>query len=184
MSVYTRAGDKGKTHLYQGKVVSKSNLRIEAVGLIDELNSLIGIVVSELKDKKIKEELTRIQSDLFEIGALLANPHSTGSGQAGSKKGKLNDRVSDFEKIIDKLEKDLPPLVNFILPGGGRVGSFLHLARTGVRKAERKIAELLEKEGVQEEIVVYINRLSDLLFMFARLINYKEKKKEIKWNPR
>lgn len=183
MSVYTRAGDKGKTHLYQGKVVSKGDLRIETIGFIDELNSLLGVVVSQLRDKKLKEELLRIQSDLFEIGALLANPHSAGSGQASSKL-KLSERVREFEKIIDKLEKDLPALSNFILPGGGRVGSYLHLARTVVRRAERKIADLLEKEGVQEEIVVYINRLSDLLFMMARLMNYKENKKETKWNPR
>ncbi len=176
MSVYTRAGDKGKTHLYQGKIVSKGSLRIDAIGFIDELNSLLGVVVSEIKDKKLKEELTRIQSDLFEIGALLANPTS--------KAKDLTDRVKDFEKIIDRLEKDLPALSNFILPGGGRVGSFLHLARTVVRRAERRIAELLEKEGTQEEIVVYINRLSDLLFMFARFINYKEKKKEVQWKSR
>lgn len=176
MSVYTRAGDKGKTHLYQGKVVSKGSLRVEAIGFIDELNSLLGIVISQIKDKKLREELVKIQSDLFEIGALLANPSSKGQ--------KLTDRVKDFERIIDKLEKDLPPLVNFILPGGGRTGSFIHLARTVVRRAERRIAELLEKEDVQEEIVVYINRLSDLLFMFARFINYKEKKKEIHWKSR
>lgn len=185
MSVYTRAGDKGKTHLYQGKVISKASLRIEAIGNIDELNSAIGLSMSELKGQSsTKIELVRIQNDLFEIGGALANPRSASSGQAGSKLEKLNNRVQNFEKIIDKLEDDLPPLANFILPGGGKSGSLLHLARTVSRRAERRIIELSEKEPMNSSIIVYMNRLSDLLFMFARFLNYKEKKKEIRWNPR
>lgn len=177
MSVYTRAGDKGKTHLYQGKTISKASLRIDAVGTVDELNSVLGISISELRGKSsIKIELASIQNDLFEIGASLANP--------SNKVQKLNGRVKQFEKIIDKLENDLPPLSNFILPGGGRAGSLLHFARTVSRRAERKIVKLSEQEKVQLEIIIYMNRLSDLLFMFARLVNYKEKRKEVQWKSR
>ncbi len=175
MSVYTKTGDKGKTSLYGGKRVSKTNLRIEAIGNIDELNSTLGVVLSSLKEKNLKDELSRIQSDLFGIGALLANPSSS---------SKLDKRGVEFEKIIDGLDKKLPELNNFILPGGGEAGSHLHLARTVARRAERRIVQLSEKENVQAEILIYMNRLSDLLFMFARFINYKEKKKERIWKSR
>ena len=203
MSVYTRTGDKGKTSLYQGKRISKGSLRVEAYGSVDELNSAIGVVLSEVqssparnatqsvaggkfKVQSSEEELIKIQSDLFEIGAALANPHSTSSGQAGSKtlNLKLDGRVSKFENIIDELDDNLPPLSNFILPGGGRAGSFLHLARTVRRRAERRIVELSEKEEVQNEIIIYINRLSDLLFMFAREVNFRDKRKEVQWKSR
>lgn len=187
MSVYTRVGDKGKTHLYQGKTISKSSLRIDVIGSVDELNSIIGLVLAEVRGKQglradalkkleIRNELVRVQNDLFEIGGALANP--------SSKVQKLSVRVTQFEKIIDKLENDLPPLSNFILPGGGRAGSYLHLARTVSRRAERRIVELNEQDRVQQEIIIYMNRLSDLLFMFARFINYKEKKKEVQWKSR
>lgn len=177
MSVYTRAGDKGKTRLYQGKLISKASLRIDAIGSVDELNSSLGVVLSELKKQNsVKNEIIRIQNDLFEIGGALANP--------SSKVQKLGSRVEDFEKTIDKLETDLPPLNNFILPGGGRAGSLLHFARTVSRRAERRIVELSEQDKVQPEIVTYMNRLSDFLFMFARFVNHKEKKKEIVWKSR
>jgi len=178
MGVYTRAGDKGKTHLYQGKTISKSSLRIDAIGSVDELNSALGVAIAQINDKglRIKDKLRKIQNDLFEIGGALANPSSKVQG--------LESRVQNFEKIIDKLEKDLPPLSNFILPGGGRTGSLLHLARTVSRRAERSIVELSEQDKVQNEIIIYMNRLSDLFFMFARFINDIKKKKEILWSKR
>lgn len=177
MSVYTRTGDRGKTSLYGGKRVFKSDLRIEAIGSVDELNSAIGIVLSLLRHKDIQKELAQIQSDLFEIGAVLAR--STGESSLHFEK-----RVADFEKLIDKLTGTLPELNNFILPGGSLPGSHLHLARSVSRRAERRIVELSQKEKVQDEILIYLNRLSDLLFMFARYINYKEKKKEVQWKSR
>lgn len=176
MSVYTRAGDKGKTHLYQGKTISKASYRIEAIGNVDELNSLLGVAMSKIKNLNFKKELIQIQNDLFEIGGALANP--------SSRVQRFEIKVKNFEKTIDDLEKDLPPLFNFILPGGGRAGSFLHLARTVARRAERRIVELSGKEKIQDEIIIYMNRLSDLLFMMARSINYKEKKKETLWSKR
>ena len=179
MGIYTRFGDKGKTSLYGGKTVSKGSLRIDAYGSIDELNSWVGVVVSETRDVKIKKELLVIQNDLFEIGASLASTIENKKYQ-----GYFGKRVKEFEERIDTLTKKLPELSNFILPGGGRSGSRLHIARTVCRRAERRVAQLSEKEKVNEEILIYINRLSDLLFTFARYTNYKEKKKEIVWKTR
>jgi len=186
MSIYTRFGDKGKTSLYGGKTVSKGSLRVDAYGSLDELNSAIGVALTEINELPIKKELLVIQNDLFEIGASLAS-----SIENKKFEGYLDKRVKDFEKQIDSLSKKLPELKNFILPGGSKGSSFLHLARTVCRRAERRVTELSEKDlpaGRQEkvlpEILVYINRLSDLLFTFARFINYKEKKKETIWSKR
>lgn len=174
MPIYTKTGDKGDTGLFNGKRVSKASSRIEAIGTVDELNSVIGYAISNIKNKKskIKKELIRIQRDLFEVGGALANP---------KQKVNLAKRTKEFEKLIDELTKKLPPLFNFILPGGGAAGSSLHLARTVCRRAERRIIALSSKEKVQPEIIVYINRLSDLFLTMSRFVNMKEKKKETIW---
>jgi cob(I)alamin adenosyltransferase len=179
MSIYTRFGDKGKTSLYGGRTVSKGSLRVDAYGSLDELNSAIGVVLIEIKDPPIKKELLVIQNDLFEIGASLAS-----SIENKKIEEYLDKRVKDFENQIDNLSEKLPELMNFILPGGGKGGSFLHLARTVCRRAERRVTELSEEEEINRKTLVYINRLSDLLFTFARFINYKEKKKETIWSKR
>lgn len=182
MPIYTKTGDKGDTGLYTGKRVSKSSLRIEAIGEIDELNSVIGLVISQIPKSKpalpagrsqITNELIGIQKDLFIIGASLANPTS--------KKTNILKRVSHFEKTIDKMTAKLPKLFNFILPGGGKAGSMLHLARTVCRRTERRIVELSKKEKVQSDALVYINRLSDLFLTMSRFVNHLEKKEEIIW---
>lgn len=175
MSVYTKTGDKGKTSLYGGKRVLKSDPRIEAVGTVDELQSVLGVVQSLNKDNKLGRELLKIQNDLFEIGWAIAKPYA---------KLDLGERVKDFEKEIDELTAKLPQLDNFILPGGGLTGSHLHQARSVARRAERSIVRLGGKESVQDSILAYMNRLSDLFFMMARYINYKEKKKEQIWKSR
>jgi cob(I)alamin adenosyltransferase len=180
MPIYTKFGDKGKTALFGGKTVSKGNIRVEAYGNLDELNSFLGVVLSQIKDKKIKAELLKIQNDLFEIGACLANITDKNYQALGKR---LKTRVLEFEKTIDLLTKDLPKLTHFILPGG-RTGSLLHYARTVSRRAERRTVALAEKEKVMDEILVYLNRLSDLLFTFARAINYQEKQKETIWSSR
>lgn len=181
MSIYTKFGDKGKTSLYAGKTVSKGSLRVNAYGTIDELNSFLGIVLVDFKNPDIKKKLIQIQNDLFEVGASLASP-ATNKHQELSKY--FRKRVSEFEKEIDNLTKKLPKLENFILPGGSTTGARMHFARTLVRRAERRVVELSEKEKINTEIIVFLNRLSDLLFMYARFINYKENKKEIKWISR
>jgi len=180
MPIYTKFGDKGKTSLFGGKTVSKGNLRIEAYGNLDELNSFLGVVLAQTKDKNIKSELLKIQQDLFDIGANLADLRVQ---QNQVIEQKLKTRVSEFEKQIDLLTKKLPILNNFILPSG-RIGSLLHYARTIARRAERRTVILAEKEKVLPEVLVYLNRLSDLLFIFARAINHKEKQRETIWSSK
>ena len=181
MSVYTRVGDKGKTSLYGGKPVSKADIRVEAYGNLDELNSFLGVVLQGLKDKTVKKEIITIQNDLFEIGSCVSSLSIKKHKELGEY---LRKRVLEFEKEIDSLTKKLPELENFILPGGSLTGSKLHFARTITRRAERRMVALSAKDKVLDEILVYLNRLSDLLFMYARYINYKEKKKELLWFTR
>ncbi|MBI2430881.1 MAG: cob(I)yrinic acid a,c-diamide adenosyltransferase [Candidatus Levybacteria bacterium] len=170
MKIYTKTGDKGETSLFGGKRVSKASLRVEAYGTVDELNSAIGVVLAKMENK----ELSNIQNDLFLIGTMLANPKAkivTG----------LQKRVEEFETLIDRMTSKLPELRNFILPGGGTTGSLLHVARTVCRRAERRVVALSQKEKVDRAILMYFNRLSDLLFTMARYVNHKEKKKEVIW---
>jgi cob(I)alamin adenosyltransferase len=177
MPIYTKFGDKGKTSLFGGKTVSKGNIRVEAYGNLDELNSFLGVILPQIKDKKIKSELLKIQNDLFGIGANLANSGKQNQSELAKN---LKARVLEFEKTIDVQTLDLPKLTNFILPSG-KTGSLLHLARTIARRAERRVVTLAEKETVSEEILIYLNRLSDLLFTFARTLNHQEKQKEVIW---
>jgi cob(I)alamin adenosyltransferase len=179
MAIYTKFGDKGKTSLFAGKIVSKASSRVNTYGTLDELNSYLGVILSKLKDKKLQKDLIFVQKDLFEIGAYLANPSNENNEILENH---LENQVKGFEKEIDDLTKSLPVLKNFILPGGGEIGSMLHFARTLTRRAERRIVELSEKEKVSSEILIYMNRLSDLLFMYARFINKKQKFKEVIWS--
>jgi len=180
LKIYTRTGDKGETSLFGGKRVGKSSFRIEAIGTIDELNSVIGVVISNyrLRITNGKKELLKIQNDLFEIGGALASPNS--KSQTSNLKY-LENRAGEFETLIDEMTGELPELRNFILPSGGSTGSHLHLARSVARRAERRIVELLKKESVDKEILIYFNRLSDLFFTMARFVNFKEKQKETIW---
>lgn len=178
MKIYTRTGDKGKTSLFSGQRISKADLRVEAYGTVDELNSVIGVAIAQIQNSKLKNQLIKIQKDLLETGSVLAQSESM-NNESGIKN--LGKRVKDFEKMIDEITAQLPALANFILPGGGKAGSLLHFARTVCRRAERKVVALAEKETVSSEIIVYLNRLSDLLFTMARFLNYKEKRKEIVW---
>ena len=193
--IYTRTGDKGKTSLFDGKRVLKSDKKVETYGTIDELNSAIGIAIAEIsnsgahrafpiskKRKKkglslITDELEEIQNDLLEIGSSLAVSTTLPVDQ-------LKNRPAEFEKLIDKLTRQLPVLTQFILPGGGKGGSLLHVARTIARRAERRVVGLSKTENVDEIIIIYLNRLSDLLFTMARFVNYKEKNKEKIWRKK
>lgn len=179
MPIYTRGGDKGKTALFSGKRVFKSDIRVDTYGTIDELNSVLGQAVAHLgkKSEKVEEELEKIQHDLFDIGASLAFPSSP------PVEG-LEKRALEFEKQIDIMTEKMPELKNFILPGGGKAGSVLHVARTLARRSERRIVALMQKEEIDEGIVKYINRLSDLLFTMARYVNHVEKQKETKWRKK
>src|SRR5690348_989404 len=181
MPIYTRTGDKGKTSLFDGTRVLKSHRRVDTYGTIDELNSMIGAALAFLGNRergaginKVRSELEKIQHDLLDIGSALATPHPM------PVEG-LEKRPKEFEKMIDDLTKKMPELKNFILPGGGKAGSLLHVCRTIARRAERQLVGLMQKEELDQTIVMYLNRLSDLFFTLARYTNYKEKKKEVRW---
>lgn len=180
MPIYTRTGDKGKTSLFSGKRVFKNDARVETYGTIDELNSVIGVAVAHLSSSKkeikyIKNILLEIQSDLFYIGAYLADlPDAIEDID-------LVKKIEEFEQHIDKMMKTQGKVFNFVLPGGTKTASFLHQARTITRRAERNLIRLAKKEKVDERIMKYINRLSDLLYAAARYSNFIEKRKEIIW---
>ncbi len=180
VKIYTRTGDKGQTSFFGGKRVGKDDIRVEAIGSVDELNSAIGLVLSEVRGQppEVRKELVKIQHDLFDIGSMLANPQVTSDKLQVTS---LEHRVLDFEKLIDVLTSKLSPLSSFILPGGGKGGAMLHLTRSISRRAERRVIALAKKEQVPSEIIIYLNRLSDLLFTMARFANYQEKQKEVIW---
>lgn len=173
MSVYTKFGDQGKTALIGGMVVPKDHPRVEAYGAVDELNAVLGLAVAFMEDGEIAGSLSRAQKDLFIIGAELA----------GGKKQISPSRAGELEREIDRLWAELPPLRHFIIPGGSKTASLLHLARTVCRRAERQVVLLSnqEKKKINPDIIVYLNRLGDLLFTQARHINYRKKRDETLW---
>lgn len=170
--VYTKTGDDGYTSLVFGQRVSKASLRVTAYGDVDELNSVIGVIRSKNTDKKIDVLLTNIQNDLFVIGADLASVESDKSLRLSKK------RVAFLERNIDKYLKHLEPLKEFILPGGSEAGSLIHLGRTVARRAERNVTALMDSEKVNNLVLIYLNRLSDLFFVLARIVNKAENKPE------
>ena len=178
MPIYTRFGDKGQTSLLGGEVVFKDETRVVAYGEIDELNAVLGVIIAACEYQDITKMLNEIQKDLFTIGAELAFLPS-------NKKIRIShitaDRVSDLENIIDKIEEQLTPLRNFILPGGTKLAALIHLARTVCRRAERSTISLNKKETINSEIIKYLNRLGDLLFVLARFANRKKRMREIIW---
>ncbi len=177
MRVYTKFGDKGNTQLLGGTVVPKNDLRVEAYGNIDELNALLGIAISFSDSEELKSSLTRIQNDLFVIGAELAS-------KGARAKQIPPSRVSELEAEIDRMWDELPPLQNFVLPGGSKTAALLHHARTVCRRAERSIIALSQKEAVNPDIIIYVNRVGDLLFTHARHVNYAKKVPEVIWKGR
>jgi cob(I)alamin adenosyltransferase len=163
--VYTRSGDDGQTSLIGGIRVSKASPRVEAYGEVDELNSVLGIVKLQAKDGYIKEIVSEIQNDLFIMGADLASPPQVQVPRIDE------GRVKRLEEFIDRFLEELEPLKEFILPGGSGGGAYLHLARAVSRRVERRIVKLMEVEELNKNILAYINRLSDLLFVMARIEN-------------
>lgn len=176
VKIYTKTGDDGTTGLVGGGRIKKSSHRIIAYGAIDELNSVIGIVLSSTLDSDINDLLTKIQNDLFIAGSDLANPNLKDSSS------RITDAmVSYLENQIDRLEFELTPITYFILPDGDLVSSQIHLARAICRRAEVNIVQLEEKEPINKICQVYVNRLSDLLFVIARTINKRKMIKDIAW---
>jgi len=178
MKIYTKTGDKGDTRLFDGTQVRKNDPRVDAYGEVDEVNATLGAAAAFLEDTELKTILHDIQRDLFSIGAELADPRHRGS----KEKSKLNPaRVTVLEQTIDRFETELPPLRQFILAGGGPAGALLHVARTVCRRAERRVVALKDATDIDPRIVEYLNRLSDFLFVFARLVNQREDQQEIPW---
>jgi cob(I)alamin adenosyltransferase len=179
--IYTRTGDKGETGLVGGARVPKDSLRVDAYGSVDELNSVLGIARASLDDAELDDLLSELQKDLFVVGADLA---SAAGHQQRHVPRISKQKIDDMESTIDRFEAQLFPLKSFILPGGGVPGSLLHNARTVARRAERRIIALSRQEPVNELMLPYMNRLSDLLFVMARLANRRENKPEIEWHPK
>jgi cob(I)alamin adenosyltransferase len=175
MPIYTRTGDAGETLISNNKKVPKDDIHIEACGQLDELNALLGLCIAFCENERINGLLTNIQADLFSIGAEL-------SGATKPPSKITPKRVGDMEQIIDILEKDLPPLTHFILPGGSKTAALFHHARTVCRRAERRIVTLSKQEKINTTILIYLNRLSDLFFLLARWINKNKKQDEAQWS--
>ncbi len=163
--VYTKTGDAGETALVGGTRVSKAHARVAAFGDVDELNSLLGVARTFLADQELDAELGRIQNELFILGADLASPLDVPLRRVDET------LVQELEQLIDRLLEELEPLQEFILPGGSQAGAFLHLARTVARRAERSVVALTEQEPINAHALVYLNRLSDYLFVAARVAN-------------
>ena len=178
MKIYTKTGDDGKTSLFDNSRVWKSDERILSYGTIDELNSILGIAISLDLDSEIKKILVKIQNDLFIVGSDLANPD-----MSNTKIRTTEDMVEFLEDKIDTLEVELPDLVSFILPGGTLSSSILHLSRTVSRRSETHVVALSQKEEINKISCVYLNRLSDLLFILARIINKRKDIADIVWKP-
>lgn len=186
MKIYTKTGDKGETALYGGTRVSKASARVESYGNIDELNSFIGLAKSETGDEKIVEQLKKIQFDLFTVGSEAATPADKLLLANGNPRLPLTVSEKEIEQLenwMDDMEEKLEPLQFFILPGGGKAATSLHVCRTVCRRAERSIVFLNENEEVRPELIRYLNRLSDYLFVLARYVSKLQNEAEEYWNP-
>ena len=182
--IYTRRGDDGSTGLFGGPRVRKDDLRVGAYGDVDELNSALGAAREELRDERQKDVaaiVDRLQSELFTLGSELATPDPAAAPKEVPRI--LPEHVERLEREIDRLTNELPPMRNFILPGGSRPGAALHLCRTVCRRAERTAVELARDAAVSAEALAYLNRLSDLLFVMARAANLRAGGIEIPWKP-
>jgi cob(I)alamin adenosyltransferase len=179
VKIYTRTGDRGETALFDGTRVSKTDHRVDAYGEVDELNAVLGLVRALGVDPEIDDELTGLQRDLHALAAQLADPGHRIQDRVTKAHLGMDD-VARLERIIDRLETELPPLRRFILAGGTPAGAALHVARTVCRRAERRIVAL-EGDQADSVPVAYVNRLSDLLFVMARAVNHRAGLPETEW---
>lgn len=181
MKIYTKTGDGGDTALFGGGRVPKDHIRVEAYGDVDELNAVLGMARAVEAMPRIDEVLVPVQRDLFGIGALLATPDLE-KMHGHLEKARIDaDRIRELEHAIDEADRELEPLRSFILPGGSPKASALHLARTVCRRAERRVVHLAHETEIPELVIVYLNRLSDLLFMLARVANRRAGAGEVTW---
>jgi cob(I)alamin adenosyltransferase len=186
VKIYTKTGDNGTTALFGGQRVAKDALRVEAYGTLDELNALLGLAVAMLDTETnfLAPLLLRLQSQLFTVGAELATPPERVQDRLASRIPRVQEQhVAALETAIDEYDAQLAPLRQFILPGGTRLAATLHIARTVARRCERLVVRLAGQEAVSEAILRYLNRLSDLLFVLARLANARHGVQDVVWQP-
>jgi cob(I)alamin adenosyltransferase len=181
--LYTRHGDRGETSLFGGERVPKDSLRVEAYGQLDHLSATIGLLVVSLSDDEVAGELRQVQNDLFDLGAELATPPDS------RLQYKLPQLIGEpdwrrLEGLLDAYDAQVPPLRTFVLPGGHETAARAHLARTTCRTAERAVVRLAHEEEVRADVLTYLNRLSDFLFVCARLLNHRAGVDEVTWHPR
>jgi cob(I)alamin adenosyltransferase len=181
MKIYTRTGDEGDTSLFGAGRVPKDHARVAAYGDVDELNSVLGLVRATEPNDFFDPLLQSIQRDLFAIGGQLAAPDPVPVAKALVKANLSTDRVGEFERVIDESETELPPLRAFVLPAGTSKAAALHLARTVCRRAERSVVHLAHESETPGFFIVYLNRLSDLLFTLARLANHRAGVGDVTW---
>lgn len=180
--MYTRTGDKGETGLLSGERVAKDSARVEAYGTIDELSSSIGLARSFTREDEVNKILRRVQGDLFLVGAELATQPKKNASKKPCKI--MEPTVKILEEDIKRLDSELPNLTEFTLPDGTSSVTALHLARSIARRAERRVVTLSRKEEVSPSLVAYLNRLSSLLFVLARIVNKRSGREEVKWSLR
>jgi cob(I)alamin adenosyltransferase len=182
--IYTRTGDTGQTGLFGGQRVSKFDPRIVATGDLDEFNASLGIARAVCTDSEFDALLASIQSELFSAGADIATPmDDSGSHGAATVTRMTAAPASHLERVIDQLEEEIPPLMRFILPGGTALAAQLHFSRTVCRRAERSLVALMQQQPANPEVLIYLNRLSDLLFVMARCANARAGKLDVPWEP-
>lgn len=177
MKIYTKTGDKGQTSLFNGERRSKDDIRIEAYGSVDELNSFLGLLTSKVNDTEVIEVLLDIQKNLFDLGSMLANPTNT------SKAVIKEEHIEGLESGIDNMNEFLPSLKTFILPGGNESAALAHVCRTVCRRAERRTISLSMEHEIEPITVKYLNRLSDYFFVLSRKLIHDKGDKEIQWLP-
>jgi len=177
MSVYTRTGDTGTTSLFGGKRILKCEELVDVYGSLDELNSWVGFIAAQIAILDVQHFLGTIQKDLIAIGSSLA-------GWKGYQIGRLEKRIQEMEARIDLMEQELPAIKNFILPGGSQLGSLVHVVRSICRRVERQVVSLAQKQKIEQVILKYLNRLSDLLFLLARVINKQSGSPEVIWSSK
>lgn len=165
--IYTKTGDRGTTGLYGGGRVRKDDPRVEAYGSVDELNATLGVALSTVADEEIRAALRKLQDELFTLGGELATPDPEAAAKQLRPVG--DEEIGWMERLMDRIDAEVPPLRKFVLPGGHAGAAHLHLARTVCRRAERRVLSLSDHAPVRDGVLVYLNRLSDLLFMLARL---------------
>lgn len=188
MKIYTKTGDQGKTSLFGGTRVPKHHIRIESYGTVDELNSYLGLIRDQQIDQNYKTFLADIQHDLFTVGAILATPHENEmlkNGQPRLNIQRIEEKdIEKLELAMDAMNESLPPMTNFVLPGGHTTVSYCHIARCVCRRTERLAVHLNEIDPIDERVLQYLNRLSDYLFVLARKLTFDLQAEEVKWIPK